>query len=987
MVLLFGHRRRTAEVNTSPTPTFGALLRQARRAAGLTQEQLAERAGLSVDLISKVEREVTRAPQPYTLDQLAEALQLEASERTQWERAVRGKRLPGTVTEPDPSARLDRSLPSPVEPAALQPIRHRLPAAPNALIGREQEVQTICTLLQDPQVRVLTLTGSAGVGKTRLALEVAQNLVEVFADGVRFISLAAVTEPALVWPTIAQALELPAEGPALMQLKTALHAQHLLLVLDNFEQIISAAPSLAELMEACPALTLLVTSRAVLRLRAERPFVVSPLRLPTLPPRATLQAADLDALAQTPAVQVFVQRAQTAVPGFQLTPDNGHSVAGICVRLEGLPLALELAAPRLKLFAPPALLARLDHLLPVLVGGAQDLPARQRTLRETIAWSYNLLTPPEQQLFQSLAVFVGGCTLQAVERVCQRLDGKPVSTLDDLTSLLDKSLVQRVESPEEGLRFLLLEMLREYGLERLDAAGELESTRLAHALAYVQLAEEAFPDLSASRQERWWLEQLERDYGNLRTALRWLIEQGESGQLSMEPALRLGGALERYWLPRGFGQEELIMMERALNHRADVAHAVQVQALFGVSYMALFTGSNLERAGARAEELLELCRDQGDQRGCAQALWLLGITAAYRGDTAEAANRHEEALALRRASVDEEGIAWSLLELARIGKIADGDPTRVEIQLTESLALFRQRGHQRGCALVLDLWSDLALMQRELAQARQLSEEALTLFQDLGIRRGIMACYARLQDIALYADDREAAYQYAQQSKAASKAMGELHDDPEELQIAVMEAIALEDHATVQAAYERLLEAFRGNHDQVGMFGMVPLLATLASLAAARGHLVLAARVWGATEALREMTSRPLRLIEKAGYEREVAAAHARLGDAAFVAAWAEGRALTPEEALAAANPNELAFPPDAAPTQPSASPGLPEGLTARELEVLRLLAKGLTDRQIAEQLVVSPLTVHTHLGSIYSKLGVTSRSAATRYALDHHLV
>ncbi|HEY7355324.1 MAG TPA: LuxR C-terminal-related transcriptional regulator, partial [Ktedonobacterales bacterium] len=881
------------------------------------------------------------------------------------------------------------------EPTKLVRVRRQpsadiqLPIPLSPLIGREQEMQTLSALLQREEVRLLTLTGAAGVGKTRLALQVAAALAQVFADGAHFVPLAPVSDPARVMPTLAQSfgLHAPDSSSAHRLLQTALQEQQLLLVLDNLEQVVQAGPELANLLEVCPALKLLVTSREVLHLRPEQIFPVPPLALPVLPTRAASGGLDLAALVENPAVHLFLQRAQAAQPDFVLTASNARTIAEICLRLEGIPLALELAAPRLKLLSPSALLARLEGRLHVLTGGARDLPDRQRTLRDTIAWSYNLLTPPEQLLFRRLAVFVGGCTLQAVEALCQRLDGEPTAMLDDLTSLLDKSLVQRTAPTEDGPRFLLLEMLREFGLERLAAAGELEGTRLAHALAYVQLAEEAFLALSASREERWWLEQLERDIENFRAALRWLIEQGESGQHSMEPALRLGGALERYWLPRGYGQEELNLMERALHHRSGVPAAVQAQALSCAANMVLHTGTNLERAEALAEEMLEFCREQGDQHGCARALALLGLAAAFRGDAAQATTRHKEALALRRASADEEGIAWSLLDLARVGLYADADPARAEAQLAESLALFRQRGHQFGCARVLDLWSDLALLQRELARARQLSEEALALFQELGIRRGIWACHSRLQDIALYADDREAAHHYAQQSKAARRLMSEPDDDPEELQLAATEAIALEDHAAAQAIYERILAASRENRDQFGIFGIIYLLATLASLAAARSNLVLAARLWGATEALREMTSRPLRRIERVGYEREVAEVRARLGEAAFAAAWSEGRALTPEEALAAAKPDALARPTAAAPTQTPVSPDLPEGLTARELEVLRLLAQGLTNAQIAERLVVSPLTIHTHLGSIYGKLGVTSRSAATRYALDHHLI
>src|SRR5437763_17100 len=532
-----------------------------------------------------------------------------------------------------------------------------LPAQLTPLIGGEQEVAAVYALLQRPGVRLLTLTGTGGVGKTRLSLQVATDLLDDFADGVCFVPLAPVGDPELVVATIAQALGIKEVGerPLPDLLQAALRDQRLLL-LDNFEQVVAAAAGLADLLASCPGLKMLVTSRAVLHLHGEYEFPVPPLALPDL---TTLPQS----LSQNAAVALFLERARAVKPDFELTPANTRAIAEICVRLDGLPLAIELAAARVKLLPPQALLARLEHRLQVLTGGARDVPARQQTLRNLLAWSYDLLDGKQQQLFGRLSVFVGGCTLEAVEGLYTALGDLPADVLDGVTSLIDKSLLRQTEQEGEEPRLLMLETIREYGLEALAASGEMESTRRAHATYYLALADLAELELGGP-QQGVWLDRLEREHDNLRAALQWTIEQGEAGG-SMEMALRLGGALRRFWWGRGHWSEGRNFLERALaTGLADtwIDPSVRAKALLAASNL-IFVQSDYERAKVLSEESLALYRELEDRHGIAYSLYRLGNVAWVRGDTAAARSLIGEALALFREVDDKEYIAYSLFSL------------------------------------------------------------------------------------------------------------------------------------------------------------------------------------------------------------------------------------------------------------------------------------------------------------------------------------
>ena len=783
---------------------------------------------------------------------------------------------------------------------------NNLPVMPNPLIGREQDIAAVQQLLRSRDVRLLTLTGPGGTGKTRLSVQVAGELGSQFPDGVFFVALAAVSDADLVVPTLAKVLAIRevSSRPLLETLKEYLQEKQVLLLLDNFEQVAAAALQVEELLLACPHIKVLVTSRAVLHIQTEHIFPVPPLALPDI---AHLPANT--ALEQYASVALFVQRAQAIQPAFHVTQTNARALAEICVRLDGLPLAIELAAARIRLLPPQALLARLSKSLQVLTSGAQTLPVRQQTLRNTIQWSYDLLDAQEQQLFRLLSIFAGGWTLEAAEAVVQagrRADATSLSVLDGIASLLDKSLLLQVALDNEEPRLIMLETIREFGRECLEALGEMKATRQAHAEYYLALAEEAETELGGP-QLVVWLDRLEREHDNLRTALHWFLEQGraegEGAGHNLEMALRLGAALERFWVVRGHRSEGRSFLERALAENKGVTTPVRAKALITAARLA-FSQSDYERGEILAREGLALFRELGDVRGIALALDRLGMAAWRRGNFAVARSLMEEDLSLFRKLGDRERVAWSLFTLGLLDS-KQGEYSRAQTLFEESLSMHRALGNKRGMAASLNqLAGGILLTQGNQELARSLLEEALSLNKEIGDKEGIAVSSSLLAELALAQNDLATSRSLSEESLVIYREVEYRKGAAESLSLLARIATARRDYQSARALCNECLAIAKELGDRellaAGLERLAEVIAAQESGGSPTQGAPWAAKLLGAAASLREAISAPIPPLERAAHECAISAIRAQLGEEAFGATWAEGQSMTPDQALAA---------------------------------------------------------------------------------------
>jgi predicted ATPase/DNA-binding SARP family transcriptional activator/DNA-binding CsgD family transcriptional regulator/Flp pilus assembly protein TadD len=805
--------------------------------------------------------------------------------------------------------------------------KHNLPAPGTSFVGREREMIEIKRKLA--MTRLLTLFGTGGSGKTRLALEVARDLVGAYPDGVWLVELAPLSEGALVPQVVAGTLGVQeqAERSLLENLIDALGDKQMLLILDNCEHLMDATVRLAEtLLDSCPRLRVLATSREALGVTGELSWLVPPLSAPD-----ARQSPSVEELGGYESARLFADRASGRHPGFELRPENARAVAQVCASLEGIPLAIELAAARVGMLSAEQISERLGHPLKVLSGGRPLADQRHQTLRAALDWSYELLSESEKVLFGRLSVFAGGFTLEAAENGGAGGGIQEEDVLELLSHLVEKSLVVADESWEWGARYRLLEPVRQYAREKLEDGGEAEAVGRRHAEFFLALAEEAELELSGPRQAEW-LDRLETEHDNLRAALSWALER----EVDLGP--RMAGALCRFWHTRGYLSEGRRYLEESVARSDAVSASVRAKALDGLGWIAEPQG-DFERARVAYEESLELYRSSNDKSGVANALGDLGSLALDSGDYARATSLLEESLTLHRELGSKEEVVGVLNGLGVLAS-ARGDREQSIWFFREALTLSRGTGNVGRNAVSLGNLGITMLVHGDLEQATVLLEESLALFQEIGDRSNIAIS----------------------------------------LMYSALAALIRGDHERVRALSEESLKLLQIGEDKQHI---ADCLEIMAGGAGAQGRAQRAARLWGAAEAMREDIGVPLQPEDRKLLDPYLATARSSLGEAVWQATLGEGRTMMPERAIEYALSAEE---PGSSPPAVRRSGGDSAALTPREEEVAVLVSHGLTNRQIASELSISQHTVATHIAKIRRRLGFSSRSRLSAWVAQRGL-
>ena len=724
---------------------------------------------------------------------------------------------------------------------------HNLPSQRTVLVGRKAELVTIKGMLLDPSVRLLTLTGPGGTGKTRLAIQVAEDLQHVFEGGVSFVDLAPIADPGLVGSAVARSLGVRESGDLTLVQAIAEHLRGLgptLLLMDNFEQVTDAAAVVKEVLDTCPALKVLSTSRVVLRIYGEQEFPVPPLPLP-----AAGASSSMATLMQYASVTLFVQRAVAGRPDFLLTPQNAGAVAEICRRLDGLPLAIELAAARVKILPPGELLARIERPLELLTGGARDLPARQQTLRQAIQWSYDLLTAAEQRLFRRLSVFSGGCTLEGAEAVCDTTEDLGVDILEGVASLVDNSLLVQRISADGDPRFVMLETFREYGRERLAEHGESAATERAHAAYMLVVAEEETLDMGPAEREAW-LRCCDAELDNFRAAMQSLISTGD-----LDWALRLASALFRFWEQRDHLIEGRATLAKVLAMPgAAEPTRLRARALYCASVLADIQ-ADLGAAEMLSREARDIYRQFNDTQGVATTMTVMAYQAQRQGRYAEATSLFGETLSLWEQLGEITAVDLATSNMAHAAK-AGGDFERARKLLEQVIASSRARGDARGYAFALNGLGDVAASHGDHESARRYHHESLERYREIDDRWGIARVLEDLASVDLAAGD----------------------------------------YVEAERSLREAIEVFRGLGHQRGVARQMESLSWCAtSQFCDEAAVVLAS----AAAAIRHRISAPPKQAERKAIERTLAQVRTRIGEERYAFKWKEGSTATLDQVLA----------------------------------------------------------------------------------------